>query len=323
MTINKAALICIATLTACPGRHAPVSDVAFADLPDAIEGTVLLLAGDFQRTSAGESFIGREQNDEERTVISKAMASENASLVVSLGDNVFNATSSEEWLEFDRLEYAFKDNHVPFITVLGNHEYWDNSKVGLIEAASRFPQLAQSPWYVRRIASLALVLIDTNRTEYESSAWAERLAWFQNTLQQFDEDPTIKSILVLGHHPPFTHSQVDGPHEWIREEICPRLRDSKKVLAYISGHSHGYERYNQEGIAYIVSGGAGGPRVTYATEENGGGRDLYSSAPEKRPFHYLKIEVLEQFLFITARGVDKGQGLEALRAIDSFELHYR
>jgi hypothetical protein len=67
-------------------------------------------------------------------------------------------------------------------------------------------------------------------------------------LESFDEDQSIKGIIVFTHVPPYTNSPlhgVSGGDEKVREDFLLLFCSNKmkKTIAFISAHAHGYERF--------------------------------------------------------------------------------
>ena len=56
-----------------------------------------------------------------------------------------------------------------------------------------------------------------------------------------------------------------------------------------SGHVHGYERFEHGGKTFIVSGGGGGPRLTYRIGQNAPHPAAYAP-PGPRAFNYVVLE---------------------------------
>jgi hypothetical protein len=87
----------------------------------------------------------------------------------------------------------------------------------------------------------------------------------------------------------------------------------------VTGHAHAYERFEECGRTFVVSGGGGGPRVELLSGAEARHRDLHT-AGSPRPFHYLLVEQDASGARVTVRGLDKGE-TEA-RVIDRFELPF-
>lgn len=266
----------------------------------------IVAVGDLQRTSIWETMIGRENNDIERNEIIKNISEQNPGSVVLLGDMVFEGDDGDQWKYFDNLMSPIEKKAIPLFPVIGNHEYWGVDQTALQFLSKRFPMIKGSHWYTEISDSIALIFLDSNDGEYSVAQWQTQTEWFKNQLLLFDNDPAIKGILVFAHHPPYTNSLVTGDEMQVQTGFVPAFDQSKKTLAFITGHAHTYERFIENGKTFIISGGGGGPRVVL---RNGSGshRDYYSG-PSPRPFNYLLINKQNDGLEITVKGVNKNSG---------------
>ncbi len=260
--------------------------------------------GDLQRTSVWEYMAGRESNDVERKEIIENISEQNPGSVILLGDMVFAGDNIDHWRFFDALMTPIKKENIPIFPVIGNHEYWGNNRIALQYLTERFPVLKGSHWYTETCDSVGLIFLDSNDPEYSSEQWQSQVDWFRNKLISFDNDTSIRGILVFAHHPPYTNSLITGDEMQVQLGFVPAFDKSRKTLAFITGHAHTYERFIENGKTFIVSGGGGGPRVLLKT-----GSDIhhdYYNGPSPRPFNYLIINKSDGGINFTVKGVEKG-----------------
>jgi predicted phosphodiesterase len=264
--------------------------------PTARARSGIVVLGDTQRTSLPERLLlGREQNERERqALIAKLAREEQPALVVHLGDLVCCGASQREWRYFDRLVAPLRALGIPIRPVLGNHDYWGPRSLALRHARRRFPELAPHTFAAQQHGELGLLWLDSNLT---GAAAAEQLRWFDAALEGYERERSIRGVLVFAHHPPFSnarHQQRMGP---VLTALLGPFCSAGKTLAWLSGHVHGYERFQLRGKTFIVSGGAGGPRVSYRTGAAAPHRAAYATADGKpRPFHYLVLEATAEQL---------------------------
>ncbi len=264
----------------------------------------LAVVGDLQRTSFWEYMMGRESNDFERKEITENISEHNPGSVVLLGDMVFEGDNIDHWKYFDTVMTPIINKNVPVFPVIGNHEYWGKNRIALQYLTQTFQVLKGSHWYTERCDSVALIFLDSNDLEYSSEDWQTQLDWFKNKLLLYDNDPSIRGILVFAHHPPYTNSLITGDEMQVQLGFVPAFDKSPKTLAFITGHAHTYERFIENGKTFIVSGGGGGPRVELKT-----GPDIhydYFQGPSPRPFNYLLINREADGLSVTVKGLKKG-----------------
>jgi hypothetical protein len=117
--------------------------------------------------------------------------------------------------------------------------------------------------------------------------------------------------LVFTHHPPFTQGVGRHPDEFVVEHLLPPFLASPKAKVMFSAHVHGYERFgfaNADKI-FVVTGGAGGPRVEYEAPPVGDERTQYRHPHlGLRPFNYVRIQLLADALDVETKclGSDNG-----------------
>lgn len=272
-----------------------------------------------------ERLVGREQNDSERGKIIEAAAREAAEAVFFLGDLVAVGSLPSDWEKFDQLIRPLREKKIPLLSVYGNHDYFYHSKRAQTLMTTRFPNLKDSPWGVRHFGELAVVYLDSNKQALSSADWTRQLEWLRTTLQEIDEDPKLRGCLLVLHHPPYTNSLRSRASRAVRDEITPLFLAAKKSIALISGHCHAYERFEIEGRTFLVSGGAGGPRVRILPKKWHRLPDLFNNSATSdakfRPFHFIRIDANNTGLSFNVIGLDKGES--KVKMLDSFQLGFR
>lgn len=247
-----------------------------------------------------------------------AIAAEEPDFVALLGDLVFRGSSAAEWSRFDTLAAPIRHARIPVVPILGNHEYWVARGPALANFFARFPHLGGRRWHTVRYGPLAIMALDSNLRFLPSAVWAEQCGWFQRELSIADADPSVRGIVALVHHPPYTNSTVTADERHVQRDFVPPFEASRKALAMLSGHVHSYERFVRGGKTYVVAGGGGGPRARLAeAERRRHFDDLYAGAAV-RDFHYLLAEVSPSGLAIAMKGMPKGG--EGFALLDRFDL---
>lgn len=278
----------------------------------------IIAVGDLQKTSLWETMIGRENNDIERKEIIANISEQNPGSVILLGDMVFEGDNSEQWRNFDSLMTPVRRKNIPVFPVIGNHEYYGIDRIALQLLSKRFPVIKGSHWYTEVCDSIALIFLDSNDGEYSADQWQSQINWFRNKLLIFDNDPAIKGILVFAHHPPYTNSLLTGDDMPVQNGFVPAFDQSKKTLAFITGHAHTYERFIENGKTFIISGGGGGPRVMLNNRP--GIHHDYFTGPSPRPFNYLLMNKYNDGLEVTVNGVNKDS--KQFFILEKFNLSY-
>ena len=139
----------------------------------------------------------------------------------------------------------------------------------------------------------------------------------QNELLQLDLDSLLSGVFLISHHPPFSNSQSVGDHEPSKMAFHRAFVSSRKTLAWLSGHAHGYEHFEESGKHFFVSAGGGGPRQ--APNPQFPHKDLFQGS-YPRPFNYLILTKQGSELNLQAQGWDAANTRTNTMDSQEFEL---
>jgi hypothetical protein len=186
-----------------------------------------------------------QTNPEVQQKIVKAILSFKPSVVFRVGDIVNDGNDPKLWR-------AFNDYHGPllrtteYFPALGNHE--NGSPLYFDE----FPFLNGQRWYSIDRMGIHFVVLDSNSKLGQGS---EQYRWLESDLAGAGR--TAKFIIALFHHPIIDVSIMHKSDEKkLGSSLLPLFR-RYGVSAVFSGHSHDYQRYEDAGIYFIVTGGGG------------------------------------------------------------------
>lgn len=286
------------------------------------------IIADTQQTSWMEYvFLFREINDRDQILLLNKLYQTPISFLIIAGDLVFDSSSTEQWRYFDRLIKPFIDNKIPIYPALGNHEYWGDIPSSKKNIIDRFSFLKSSVeqnkvWYQFIKKDIGFIILDSNYEELQDELWAQQLSFLKNTLSQWETKDSIKHVLLINHHPPYSNKPTVHGSEKVRNDIVPVFCKAKKTRLFIAGHAHGYERFANipnldcKGQQFIVSGGGGGPRPDEYLRE--GETGLIDSFPikGKRPLNYLIVEKLDGINTVKTMGLRNKKVIE----IDRFSF---
>ncbi|MEP7050886.1 MAG: metallophosphoesterase [Pseudomonadota bacterium] len=303
MTFHRRLLPCLLALTlgACVAPAPPPPTFAGTPFYPAGGGHFTVI-GDLQGTLLAERLFGREDNDPERARLLPEVARTNPAFVVMLGDLVSWGASEHAWQDFDRHTDALRRMGTPVLAVPGNHDYYGGSR--LHQYFARFPQLRDQNWYERRYGELGMIFLDSNARQLGADRWAAQQRWYQDALKRFDADPSVLGVLVFLHHAPLTNSSVVGDNAAVREAFLPDFFQTQKTIGMVTGHAHGYERFEQCGKAFIVSAGGGGPRTKLPAHRRH--RPEKFMGPAERNFNFVELSLRSSGLRAEVVGLPKG-----------------
>jgi len=104
----------------------------------------------------------------------------------------------------------------------------------------------------------------------------------------YQNDPTISSIIVGCHHPPFTNSKIVSSSDEVRDLFVSDFLTTEKCKLFISGHAHTIEHFIVSEKHFMVIGGAGG--LQHPVEQTEPEYDdRFQSDLLLRPFHYARL----------------------------------
>ncbi|HYK99682.1 MAG TPA: metallophosphoesterase [Steroidobacteraceae bacterium] len=241
---------------ACAGGEPPRFEVA------APSGTVTFIVyGDTR-------FTGRERVADPlaRRALVAGIAAENPAAIFVGGDLVYEGDDPEDYATFRSETAEWARRQIPVFPALGNHEFHNcrsrrDPSPCLENWWRAFAALPLRPyrWYSVAVGeSLLALVLDSDSSLKRGSA---QRAWLERQLREADSDTRVGFILILLHYPP------------VRDPIFPRGKDEAEVQRYLSAaapqlrarvlvvgsHVHNYERFERDGVAYLVSGGGGAP----------------------------------------------------------------
>jgi acid phosphatase type 7 len=247
---------------------------------------VLIAYGDTRFTDPSET--AASSAPARRALIDK-IAAEHPQAIFMNGDLPWHGVSAD-YDEYRSETRVWRDEQLRVYPALGNHEFSKCAEAQCLELWwNAFAELRGRRWYSVALGDRFLaVLLDSDASLLAGS---EQRVWLE---QQFAQLGQVQVILIVMHHPPVadlqTTKSVDHnprPNEQALaaylEQIAPSLAARIVVSA---GHIHNYERQQQGGIMYLVSGG-GGARP-YEIDRTAA--DLYQGTDFPN-YHYVRMEL--------------------------------
>jgi hypothetical protein len=278
-------------LNAAPPRDVATPGVATRDVATPGVATrdplVFIAFGDTRFTHPSET--AATDPHVRRALIDKIAAERPAALFIN-GDLTWHGVA-EDYAAYLAESRPWREQHLPVYPALGNHEF-----AGCAEAEclnlwwTAFPELRGQRWYSVPLGDRALaIVLDSDASLLAQS---DQRAWLEQKLAHVDQ--RVRLILFVMHHPPV----VDGlagplgdhnvrPNEQaLADYLAAFAGRTRARLLVIAGHIHNYERFDQHGIVYLVSGGGGAkPYPVNRTPA-----DLYTNS-EFPNYHYLRFEL--------------------------------
>lgn len=231
--------------------------------------------------------------------LAQRLANQEPDLVVHTGDLVY--LSYQEGSPLAAYQQKWYRTLSPLLRktviypVVGNHDLdADTVYEGIPYYFNAFPMIesleggwadapmgAERQWYSLEWGALQILFLNTQQL-YGGAGRAAQDAWLTTRLQ----DDSFGATMIVFHVPPLTSGRhgLDGrvvASSWVQ------AFEQSNVFLVLSGHDHNYERLEQNGITYVVSGG--GSTVLYPRREL-----LAQSIHFEAKSHYVLLEISEK-----------------------------
>lgn len=230
-------------------------------------------------------------NARAHATIIRAMQREGADFVVHTGDLVHDGRRENNWQQFFQIEGPLLRDAV-FIPVVGNHELRANSPEGIENFRRYVHATDDSPRpeldYTIQYGNVRMVMANA----FDNWTSPRMRGWLERELQRARRDGPNDFLLVVTHWG--LHSS--GPHGENPSFRAARLGDLFRrynVDLVVAGHDHIYERGEDRGLHYIVTGGSGAP--LYDQEHERRYTEVFA-----RQHHYVRVDAEYNKLTFTA-----------------------
>ncbi|MGN0037247.1 MAG: metallophosphoesterase [Bacteroidaceae bacterium] len=207
--------------------------------------------------------------------------------VLALGDvhhfSGVASTADPLWMTNYELIYSHPELMMPWLPILGNHEYRGNTQAVMDYSKVSRRWMMEGRYYTQAFGddegrvSIRIVFVDTtpminryhNNPTYpdvDSQDVEAQLAWLDRTLCDAKED----WVIVVGHHPVYAQTGKDIIEQQdMQQRLLPILdKHSMKVAMYVCGHIHNFQhiRRGNDGIDFVVNSAGSLARKVKPTE---------------------------------------------------------
>lgn len=256
-------------------------------LPDgAAEGFRFLAYGDNRSDAAAHA------------AVVKAMQAAPGDFLVHTGDFVEDGGQPEDWQRFFEIEAPLLRERCVYSAV-GNHELTDGAGIayaryfGPTDPPSPTSRLA--PEHLNGTARWANTRFFFLNSMVPLARGTDR-RWLEKALEDADAEPGLVWRILVLHHGPWS-SGPHGNNPLLLSADVPALLRAHKVDLILSGHDHIYERGDNGGLPYVVTGGGGAP--TYRVRAA-----LPSARKIESTRHFVQVAVQGDVLSLKAIRVD-------------------
>jgi len=252
-----------------------------------------------------------------RTLVA-AITTSKPSFISIGGDITYVGADPNDWKVWDNETVAWREQNIPVLPALGNHDLKGDETIALANYFGRFPELKNNRYYSVHAANTLMLVLDSSIDETAG----EQGAWLNSKLDALPGD--IDFVFIVLHHPPYTsssdHKMYGGGHSARSpEENLARMLEKRQSLmrarlVVFSGHIHNYERHAHGGVLYFVTGGGGAH--AYPIERTAD--DAFTS--KSINYHYLLVHVNGRVLDITMRRLEMKEGSATWTEPDEIQI---
>lgn len=226
-------------------------------------------------------------NPEARRALVAKIAAEHPDAVLLSGDIPYDGANGNDYAVYHSETAAWRDEKLRVYPALGNHELHGDEIKQPNNWWSTFPELKGRRWYSVEFGNAYLICIDSDLPLVDSS---RQQKWLTD---QLDHLPKKTQFVFLAmHHPPVADSILNNSSHDVRpneKALTVLLKQRASTLhvqiVVVAGHIHNYERFYQDGITYLVSGGGGAKPHPIARTP----ADLYQD-PSFPNYHYIRFQ---------------------------------
>jgi hypothetical protein len=254
------------------------------NLPDPL---VLVAYGDMRFTETTETGAA---NPGARQALVAKIADEKPAAIFINGDIPWHGIATD-YEVFRHETRRWRERRLRVYPALGNHEFSACLEAACLERWwSVFPELRGRRWYSVAIGSKVVgIELDTDTSLLPGSP--QRI-WLESQVAGLDRQ--VRLVLIIMHHPPVADVQSTlqtdhnpRPNETTLADYLKTAAPQSAARFVVSaGHIHNYERFAQDDVTYLVSGGGGAK--PYEVERTPA--DLYHDS-EFPNYHYLRFEL--------------------------------
>ena len=247
-------------------------------------------------------------------------------MVLNAGDQVDSGTLDQyENLHVNQSQGLCQN--VPFMTVIGNHEYSGDQNLANYfahfiydETDFHYQQLSGSDgenYYAFQIANIVFVMMNSN------VSWQNQTDWVSSVIGTADGDDSVDWIFSDCHHPVYAEQLTNDASPYMLNTIMPILQGSEKMAMYISGHAHLYARgtMHDHPVYHIINGGASWDQYWGQYGGEADHEDVQKTI-ERQIFQIvdLDLDAREMHVQTYSIGTTLGNGFNEDKLIDDYYL---
>lgn len=220
-----------------------------------------------------------------RWLVDKIAAEHPDALLLS-GDVPYDGSIKDDYEVFRSETESWRKEDLRIYPAIGNHELHGGEVREPDNWWSAFANYKGRRWYSVEFGNAYILSLDSDLSLTEGS---RQRKWLVDQLHHLPK--ATRFVFVALHHPPVADSiEGNSSHDVRPNEhaLAVLLEDqakrSRAKFIVVAGHIHNYQRFYQNGVVYLVSGGGGAKPYPIARTP----ADLFQDAVFPN-YHYIKF----------------------------------
>jgi acid phosphatase type 7 len=250
------------------------------------ENLHMIAYGDMRFTDPA---VSKGTNPRVRKWLAERIAEEHPQVLLLTGDMPMKGARESDWEDFQTETAGWRADQTLQLPTTGNHEIYGGEAEGIANYLKNFPEIEGHRYYSALLGSVEVISLDCTSPDGISQPQAR---WFA---AQLDHLPRQTQFLFILYHMPWvadrqTQLLLNMPSRSslvLRGILESRLSRLRARVVVFNGHIHNYERFERNGVEYVVSGGGGAEPYPILAR---GPLDLYRDKGFP-VYHYLTLEV--------------------------------
>jgi calcineurin-like phosphoesterase family protein len=236
-------------------------------------------------------------NPRVRKWLVEQIAREHPQVLLMTGDTPYTGAKSADWQVFDDETAPWREENILQLPTTGNHEEYGGKEQGIKNYLDHFPAIERHRFYSALLGNVEVISLDLTG---DLNSGGVQARWFASQLEHVPA--TVDFLLILYHKPWMADEQsnlfvnLPSPQELMfRGVLEAHLNRLHAKVVVFNGHIHNYERFERNGVEYVVTGGGGAEPYPILLR---GSADLYRDTGFP-VYNYLIVDITGRELHAT------------------------
>ena len=258
----------------------------------------VLVIGDHQRNEHSDyEWLISAARQKVQEKYGDAPFEDNIAFLLNDGDQV-DAGRIDLYEKVHLYKSRFISPYLPNMTVVGNHEYKEDSNLALYNGhyngygSIEYNGIASGNAGYYAYQNGAVLFIALNSDDPNP---AEQKFWVRKVIAAADADDSVQFVVSVQHRPLYAEQWTYDVSSWMMNEIMPILSSTPKHILNIAGHHHLYARgqMTDTPVYHIITGGGVGTTVEGYEQLWGTTPDNFNRPEVQKTIDHWTYQILE------------------------------